>query len=96
MIDHEGTGMFNSGKYNYTDIQSSPSFYENVEIVLQEEYLKAILYGIEASLTEDDLRDYMSVVMNELKSVGNNDRNKKQFYLSSKLIEYIYQYIVNI
>jgi hypothetical protein len=23
--------------------------------------------GIEASLTEDDLRDYMSVVMNELK-----------------------------
>jgi hypothetical protein len=26
--------------------------------------------GIEASLTEDDLRDYMSVVMNELKIGG--------------------------
>jgi hypothetical protein len=26
--------------------------------------------GIEASLTEDDLRDYMSVVMNELKISG--------------------------
>ena len=29
VIDHEGTEMFNSGKYNYTEIQSSPSFYEN-------------------------------------------------------------------
>jgi hypothetical protein len=28
--------------------------------------------GIEASLTEEDLRDYMGIVMNELKSVGNN------------------------
>lgn len=29
VIDHEGTEMFNSGKYNYTEIQSAPSFYEN-------------------------------------------------------------------
>ena len=29
MIDHKGTEMFNSGKYNYTEIQSAPSFYEN-------------------------------------------------------------------
>lgn len=29
VIDHERTEMFNSGKYNYTDIQSIPSFYEN-------------------------------------------------------------------
>ena len=29
VIDHEGTEMFNSGKYNYTEIQSIPSFYEN-------------------------------------------------------------------
>ena len=28
--------------------------------------------GIEASLTENDLRDYMSVVMNELRIGGNN------------------------
>ena len=29
VIDHEGTEIFNSGKYNYTEIQSAPSFYEN-------------------------------------------------------------------
>lgn len=29
VIDHEGTEMFSSGKYNYTEIQSAPSFYEN-------------------------------------------------------------------
>jgi len=29
VIDHEGTEMFNSGKYIYTEIQSIPSFYEN-------------------------------------------------------------------
>ena len=29
VIDHESTEMFNSGKYNYTEIQSAPSFYEN-------------------------------------------------------------------
>ena len=29
VIDHEGNEMFNSGKYNYTEIQSAPSFYEN-------------------------------------------------------------------
>lgn len=29
IIDHEGTEMFNSGKYNYTEIQSAPFFYEN-------------------------------------------------------------------
>jgi hypothetical protein len=29
VIDHQGTEMFNSGKYNYTIIQSSPPFYEN-------------------------------------------------------------------
>jgi hypothetical protein len=29
VIDHEGTEMFNSGKYNYSEIQSAPSFYEN-------------------------------------------------------------------
>jgi hypothetical protein len=29
VIDHEGTEMFNSGKYNYTEIQSAPSYYEN-------------------------------------------------------------------
>lgn len=29
--------------------------------------------GIETSLTEDDLRDYMSVVMNELKVGEKND-----------------------
>ena len=29
MIYHKGTEMFNSGKYNYTEIQSAPSFYEN-------------------------------------------------------------------
>ena len=29
VIDHEGTEMFNSGKYNYSEIQSIPSFYEN-------------------------------------------------------------------
>lgn len=29
VIDHEGTEMFNSGNYNYTEIQSIPSFYEN-------------------------------------------------------------------
>lgn len=28
-IDHDGTEIFNSGKYNYTEIQSAPSFYEN-------------------------------------------------------------------
>lgn len=28
VIDHQGTEMFNSGKYNYTIIQSSPPFYE--------------------------------------------------------------------
>ena len=29
VVDHEGTEMFNSGKYNYTEIQSAPSFNEN-------------------------------------------------------------------
>jgi hypothetical protein len=29
VIDHNGTEMFNTGKYNYTVIHSSPSFYEN-------------------------------------------------------------------
>lgn len=29
VIDHEGIEMFNSGKYDYTEIQSAPSFYEN-------------------------------------------------------------------
>jgi Cache domain len=29
VIDHEGTEMFNSGKYNYTEIQSIPSLQEN-------------------------------------------------------------------
>lgn len=29
VVDHEGTEMFNSGKYNYTEIQSAPSLNEN-------------------------------------------------------------------
>jgi len=29
VVDDNGTGMFNSGKYNYTDIRKSPSFSEN-------------------------------------------------------------------
>jgi hypothetical protein len=29
VVDHEGTEMFNSGKYNYTEIQSAHSFNEN-------------------------------------------------------------------
>lgn len=29
VIDHEGTEMFNSGKYNYTELQSIPSLHEN-------------------------------------------------------------------
>jgi hypothetical protein len=29
VIEHDGTEMFNSGKYNYTEIQSASSFYEN-------------------------------------------------------------------
>ena len=29
VIDHKANEMFNSGKYNYTEIQSAPSFYEN-------------------------------------------------------------------
>ena len=34
VIDHEGTEMFNSGKYNYTEIQSAPSFYENGNVTM--------------------------------------------------------------
>jgi hypothetical protein len=34
VIDHEGTEMFNSGKYNYTEIQSAPSFYENGNVAM--------------------------------------------------------------
>ena len=29
VVDHEGTEMFNSGKYNYTEIQSAPFFRQN-------------------------------------------------------------------
>ena len=29
VIDHEVTEMFNSGKYNYTELQSIPSLHEN-------------------------------------------------------------------
>ena len=29
VVDHDGTEMFNSGKYNYSEIQSAPSFKEN-------------------------------------------------------------------
>ena len=34
VIDHEGTEMFNSGKCNYTEIQSAPSFYENGNVTM--------------------------------------------------------------
>ena len=34
VIDHEDTEMFNSGKYNYTEIQSAPSFYENGNVTM--------------------------------------------------------------
>ena len=34
VIDPEGTEMFKSGKYNYTEIQSAPSFYENGNVTM--------------------------------------------------------------
>jgi len=42
VIDHEGTEMFNSGKYNYTEIQSAPSFYENVNATMIDKYSATI------------------------------------------------------
>ncbi len=42
MIDHEGTEMFNSGKYKYTEIQSASSFYENGNATMIDKYSTTI------------------------------------------------------
>lgn len=36
VVDHEGTEMFNSGKYNYTEIQSAPFFSENSNATIKD------------------------------------------------------------
>jgi len=45
IVDHEGTEMFNSGKFNYTDIRSAPSFKENDNVTVIDSAAIKILEG---------------------------------------------------
>ena len=45
IVDHEGTEMFNSGKFNYTDIRSAPSFKENGNVTVIDSAAIKILEG---------------------------------------------------
>ena len=45
VVDHEGTEMFNSGKFNYTDIRSAPSFNENGNVTVIDSAAIRILEG---------------------------------------------------
>ena len=45
VVDHEGTEMFNSGKFNYTDIRSAPSFNENGNVTVIDSAAIRLLEG---------------------------------------------------